>query len=150
MSYNENEINCWICKEKMDEPTVKYCDCAGYISNVHYDCLANWNIESNSKECRWCERKFYYIKKVDYLILLKLIFENMMTFIFLGSIMFYWVMISVIIKYNIKNDIKNINNIIIIIIQCCLILVFIYNDYIYYKENVYNKSIIDKLYPIKK
>ena len=64
--------------------------------------------------------------------------------------MFYWVMISVIIKYNIKNDIKNINNIITIIIQCCLILVFIYSDYIYYKENVYNKSIIDKLYPVKK
>ena len=26
----------------------------------------------------------------------------------------------------------------------------IYRDYIYYKDNVYNKSIIDKLYPVKK
>ena len=145
MSYNENEINCWICKEKMDEPTVKYCDCVGYISNVHYDCLANWNIESNSKECRWCERKFDYIKKVDYLILLKLIFSNRMTFIFWGSMLFYWVMISILIK---SRRIYRYNDLIPILINLFLIIIFGYYDYKLYKKIIYDKSKINKLLPV--
>ena len=145
MSFNENEINCWICKEKMDEPTVKYCDCAGYISNVHYDCLANWNIESNSKECRWCERKFYYIKKVDYLILLKLIFSNIMTFIFWGTILFYWVMVSILIK---TKRLYNYNDLIPTLTIFFLTMLIGYDDYKLYKKIIYDKSKINKLLPV--
>ncbi len=145
MSYDENEINCWICKEKMVNPVIKYCDCAGDISNVHYDCLANWNIESNSKECRWCERKFDYIKKVDYLILLKLIFSNVMTFIFWGSMLFYWVMVSILIK---TKRLYNYNDLIPTLTIFFLTMLIGYDDYKLYKKIIYDKSKINKLLPV--
>ena len=46
---------CWICKEIV-ERHIRFCDCNGYISYVHKECLNKWLITSQKTRCDFCGR----------------------------------------------------------------------------------------------
>ena len=59
---DDDSINeCYICKEPMTANEYKhYCDCEGYISWVHNECLNTWLNTSQRTECEFCENEYRY------------------------------------------------------------------------------------------
>ena len=73
-----NENLCWICRENMrSEEQRSFCNCEGFISYVHYDCLNEWIQTSNKTQCDFCNYEYNY----DFYISWKLFFQNIHFFI---------------------------------------------------------------------
>ena len=49
----------------------KYCDCDGYISWIHEDCLNEWLNISHRDECEFCNREYEYNYKINKQLFLK-------------------------------------------------------------------------------
>ena len=77
--HDEHDQNlCWICRENMrNEEHRSFCNCEGFISYVHYDCLNEWIQTSNKTQCDFCHYEYNY----DFYISWKLFFQNIHFFI---------------------------------------------------------------------
>ena len=77
--HDEHDQNlCWICRENMrNEEQRSFCNCNGFISFVHYDCLNEWIQTSNKTRCDFCHHEYNY----DFYISWKLFFQNIHFFI---------------------------------------------------------------------
>ena len=133
-----SENRCFICLENIAEVNHKYyCNCNGYISYVHCECLKDWISESGKTTCDFC--KTDYNCNINYscnefLKQKKLLYGTIFQFILLILLIICYIpLIS-----------TNLVNLIILVI---LIFITIIGNYKYIKK-LYKKSLVLTLKPI--
>jgi len=127
---------CWICKDIVDTH-IKFCECNGYISFVHRECLNTWINTSRKTTCDFCDKNYKFNSEYDKNIYLSRIMPNFLIvlLIIVGCILTF-----------IKGSPLYINSVIIWVGAICLIFIVI-SDFNKFKEAILNESIRIVLMP---
>ena len=86
LNSNNSECVCRICLGHMNPETVKrYCNCTGYVGNIHKLCLLRWIFQRDLPVCEICNYRYdiVEIRGINYFYLL-LVSILIFWFIFLG------------------------------------------------------------------
>tara|TARA_B100001029_G_C14966857_1_gene397825 strand:+ start:144 stop:614 length:471 start_codon:yes stop_codon:yes gene_type:complete len=129
---------CWICKEIVDTH-IKFCECDGYISYVHKECLNTWINTSKKTTCDFCETSYKFNYEYDY--------DNSQYISKIIPNVFVLIAIIILCILTFVKDTPLYINSYIIWLAAIFIIIITIKDFLKFNENIRNESRIIVLVP---
>lgn len=83
-------MNCYICQDVCLEENKK-CNCDGYISYIHDECLCQMIIKTNNNICYFCDSEYKISKYLTYKINISNFYNNYLINNNIGILIFFMI-----------------------------------------------------------